>query len=190
MRRKTACSKFRSQGFTLIELVVAFSIMAILSTVGVASFVNYSRSQTIQQAANNLSTALNTAKAAAVAQTVSLSINGVSLACPAGRSFGGYGITIYPAVYPAANNYTYYIMCAGGKVYPPSSVFTPLPSKVIFGPYPSISTTNDVFFAVLTGGVSGAGNIVLDGSLLGLPAGSSLRTINIDSGANILIPTP
>jgi prepilin-type N-terminal cleavage/methylation domain-containing protein len=183
MRRKTVCSKFHPQGFTLIELVVAFSIMAILSTVGIASFVSYSRSQTLQQAANNLVTAINTAKASSVAQTVSLNLSGgVVLACAAGQSFGGYGITIYPA----NGNYTYYIKCSGTKVYPSAMTYTALPNKVVFGS----GTTQDIFFSVLTGGVTGSGSIILDGSGLGLPAGSSKRTNSIDSGANILIPTP
>ena len=43
-------------GFTLIEMVVAFSILAVLSTIGIAAFVNYSRSQAMQQATNDLST--------------------------------------------------------------------------------------------------------------------------------------
>jgi hypothetical protein len=148
--------------------------MAILGTIGLASFVNYGRSQTMQQAVNDFTTALNTVKAASVAQAVSISVNGQSLTCLSG-SFGGYGIKIIDATH-----YEYYIMCSGVEVYPATTI--PLPPKITF----AAGTTQDVFFAVLTGGVTGTGNIVFDGSGLGL----AKKTISIDSGANILVPTP
>lgn len=55
-------------GFTLIELIVSFSILSILSVVGVASFVNYSRSQVISSDRQKIITVLNTAKADASSQ--------------------------------------------------------------------------------------------------------------------------
>jgi len=169
---------FHEKGFTLIELVVAFSIMAILSTVGIASFVSYSRTQTMQQAVSDFTTALNTAKAASVAQTLSLNISGVNLTCPAGRAFEGYGIVINS---PVANSYRFYVRCTGVKTY--SAKETILPTNINFD---ASTTTQDVFFAVLTGGVVGGGNIVFNGINLGLKT----KTISIDLGGNILIPTP
>ncbi len=57
-----------SSGFTLIELIVAFSIIAILSVMSVAAFVNYSRIQAVNNEASYLIAALNTAKARAQSQ--------------------------------------------------------------------------------------------------------------------------
>lgn len=43
-----------SSGFTLIEILVVFSIVTIISGVGFASFVTYSRSQQLNQTVNNV----------------------------------------------------------------------------------------------------------------------------------------
>jgi len=161
-------------GFTLIELVVAFSIMAVLSTIGVVSFVNYSRTQTLQQAVNDLATALGTAKSMSVAQITTPNVGGGDLKCFSGQSFGGYGITTTTGTNP--NSYTLYIKCSGVEV--PASTSTPLPKNISFGS----STTTDVFFPILIGGVVGNGGIVLNNSF-GLPS----KTVNIDSGGNIRV---
>jgi prepilin-type N-terminal cleavage/methylation domain-containing protein len=171
-------------GFTLIELVVVFSIMAVLSTIGIASFVNYSRMQTLQQAQNDLMTAINTAKSMSVAQTTASTANGNSLDC-SGQSFSGYGVHLYKNTTP--NSYALYIKCPTGPKFAASAF---LPKNVIFG---SSTATYDVFFPILIGGVTGNGQIVLDGSALGLPVAGSLKTIVVDSGGNIgniVAPTP
>ena len=51
-----------SSGFTIIELLVVFTVIAILAGVGLASFVSYSRSQQVNQTANNLKLLINEAK--------------------------------------------------------------------------------------------------------------------------------
>lgn len=55
-------------GFTLIELIVVMSVTALLSTLGIASFLTYSRSQDLQQSANVLTTYLQTARSEVLAQ--------------------------------------------------------------------------------------------------------------------------
>jgi prepilin-type N-terminal cleavage/methylation domain-containing protein len=175
MIKLTARLKHSSSGFTLIELVVAFSIMAILGTVGIASFVNYSRAQALQQAVNNFSTALNTVKAASVAQVQNLNVNGQNLACVSG-SIDGLGI----AIGYHANSYTFYVKCSGAPLPTYSSVDTNLPTNVNFGS----NTTSNVFFPVLTGGVTGSGNVVfVSPAIFGL----SSKTVIIDSGGNIQV---
>ena len=44
----------KSSGFTLVELLVVISIICILSVVGIASYINFSRSQTVTQAARKI----------------------------------------------------------------------------------------------------------------------------------------
>lgn len=55
-------SALREAGFTIIELLVVFAVIAILAGIGVASFVSYSRSQQVNQTANNLKLLINEAK--------------------------------------------------------------------------------------------------------------------------------
>jgi len=43
-----------SKGFSLIELLIVVSIISILSVIGVASYINFSRSQTVTQAARKI----------------------------------------------------------------------------------------------------------------------------------------
>lgn len=56
------------KGFTLTELLVAITIMAILSSVGIASFVSYSRTQELNSATQDVVTMLQLAKASANSQ--------------------------------------------------------------------------------------------------------------------------
>lgn len=51
-----------SLGFTLLELVVSFGIIGVLSVIGFASFTAYSRSQILDQAATQVRTALEETK--------------------------------------------------------------------------------------------------------------------------------
>lgn len=57
-----------SNGFTLIELLIVFSVAGILSTVGIASFYDYNRVQTLNTSASEVVTLLNTAKSRAASQ--------------------------------------------------------------------------------------------------------------------------
>ncbi len=56
------------RGFTLIELIIVFSVMVILSLVGIASFVSYSRSQQVDTAMKEFKTTLFTARSRALSQ--------------------------------------------------------------------------------------------------------------------------
>src|SRR5258708_37050931 len=76
-----------SKGFTLIELIVVFSIMAILAVAGLAAFVDFSRQQTINTVAQDVKTMVFSARSRAASQ--------VSL-CPSGQTFNGYLILFCP----------------------------------------------------------------------------------------------
>src|SRR3989344_5909912 len=56
------------QGFTLIEVVIAFSIMAIISLVGIAAFISYNRAQVLNTAASDVVGIFNLAKARSSSQ--------------------------------------------------------------------------------------------------------------------------
>lgn len=157
-------SRKASVGFTLIELIVAFSVMAILATVGVASFVSYSRAQALQQTTNDLVTALNTARAKTVAQIK-----------PAGcSSLNGYDIVLTKGVSPNPDSYTLNAVCNGTDVLVTTTKFPK--GLSLHG-----NNTIKIAFSVLTGGVNAPVNTVtIDG------VGSS-KTINIDQGGNIQV---
>lgn len=140
----------QNKGFTLIELIVVFSVIAIISTTGVASFVSYSRSQTLQQVTNDFVTVLNTAKGRSISQIKPSQCNSASV-------LDGYVVIANIA----GNSYTLNVICSG--VTTPLSTPIILPASVSFnsatGNPPT--TTTSILFSVLTGGVIGAGNVVL-----------------------------
>lgn len=68
MRFFTKINSKPNRGFTIIELVVVFSVIAILSSVGIAASINYSRAQTLQTATLDLINTLNQAKSYAQSQ--------------------------------------------------------------------------------------------------------------------------
>lgn len=56
------------KGFTLIELIIVFTVLSMLSVVGIASFVDYTRSQTLVNDSNNIITVLGRARSDAQSQ--------------------------------------------------------------------------------------------------------------------------
>lgn len=58
----------RGSGFTLIELIVSFSVIAILSSIGIASFIGYNTEQEFRGAYLELASNINMAKSEALAQ--------------------------------------------------------------------------------------------------------------------------
>jgi len=165
----------KSEGFTLLELIVVFSIIAILSTIGVASYTSYARQQLLQGAVNDLSAVLNTAKSKASAQVKPSTCLG---------SLQGYGVTIYKTAVGShvANSYTLSASCSG-NVSPIESPSVNLPTGVTFD---SSTDTSSIFFSVLTGAVNltgPAGNI---GSIVLAEAGlTAKKTITVDEAGVI-----
>lgn len=68
------------RGFTLLELLVVISIIAILTVVAVPSFNQYSQSQKLNEAANNLQSVLRQAQNNAQAGTVCNTSSGIKKA--------------------------------------------------------------------------------------------------------------
>ena len=155
------------RGFTLIELIVVFSVIAILSTVGVASFVSYSKAQTLQQARNDFVTILNTAKSRSSAQVKP------SSQCLSNRVLEGYSVTINIP----ARTYSLNIVCSGIATVLSTAT---LPTNVTFNAATDTppTTTTNIVFSVLTGGVTGTGSVVLN-------AYNATRTVTINSVGGI-----
>lgn len=77
----------KNKGFTLIELLVVFVLMAIVSGIGFASFSDYSKKQTLIQAANNFKESINLAKFNAISSVKPAS-------CPDSSFLNGYKLIV------------------------------------------------------------------------------------------------
>jgi prepilin-type N-terminal cleavage/methylation domain-containing protein len=109
----------KNAGFTLIELIVAVTIMALLSTFGIAGFVSYSRAQSLNTATQDFVTALQSAKAATASQVKPTT-------CASTGVFQGYQIHITSS----ANSSSYTVGPVCGGVYDSaSSRTTTLPTS-------------------------------------------------------------
>lgn len=127
-------------GFTLIEIIVAMSVIAILSTVGIAAFLNYSRSQSVAQATAELYTTLNLARSRAQSQVKPSS---GSCGPPSYSSLEGYRVR---AATPT--RYDLYAICGGSQEF---IEFHVTPSGVTLS-----SSASSFTFAIITGNVAEA----------------------------------
>ncbi len=80
----------KSAGFTFIELIVVFSVIAILSSVGIASFVSYSRTQQLNSSSSELVTLINLAKSRSASQ---IKPNNIGI-CSNNATLEGYEVRI------------------------------------------------------------------------------------------------
>ena len=128
------------KGFTLIELMVALSITAVLGTLGIAGFVSYNQNQVLQASTSEVVTMLNLAKSRAQSQIKpSVCIGDLS----------GYKVAIsFPGTYAL------YVRCSISSDKKIAEQDKQLPAKLSF----SSGSDLFIFFPVHTGGaqVSGA----------------------------------
>lgn len=146
----------KTAGFTIVEIVVVFAITAILSTIGIASFVTYNQTQILLTAESDLRSTLNLAKSRALSQA--------KPAQCATQVLSGYRVNLSLG----SRNYTLEAVCSGASY---SLQTTTLHPDLMFG---AGTNPTSYFFPVIVSGVSGSGMIIITGY------GQS-RTITIDS---------
>ena len=160
-----------SLGFTLIEIIIVFTVLAILSVVGIASFTNYSRTQTLDNEAKNLGNAITVARSMALSQVKGSSV------C-SGNTLSGYQIQVYIKTAPSKpNTYELSAVCSNNiltlitqyKIAPNISIES---INV-----PPTAVPNIIFSPIITGGIT-PGDIVLSGY-------SKNRTITIGADGRI-----
>ena len=91
------------KGFTLIELVVVFALIGVLTSIGVTSYTVYNSTQTIQIATGDVLNLLSTAKSRALSQ--------VKPPQCAGKTLSGYQITITAP----GSSYAMTVQCGGNS---------------------------------------------------------------------------
>lgn len=104
-------------GFTLIEVLVAFSLIAVISALGFASFSSYSRRQIVYQAAEEFKEAVTIARFNA--------ISNLRESCNTGDTLNNYTVNICvnnnpecsdPPTVPDAKGYKVRASCSSGDV--------------------------------------------------------------------------
>ncbi len=132
-----------SEGFTLIELVIVFTIIIILSSVGLASFSSYSKQQALQTAAFDVETMINVAKSRTLSQVKPGDCSGLTLE--------GYEIIFNKST----GQYNLQVLC-GGTFFPVPSAKT-LPNGIYF----DASTVDSITFTVFGASPSTGGQVIV-----------------------------
>lgn len=164
MKNKQSLFK-NKQGFTLIEFIVVLSILAIVSTLGIVAFANYSRIQALNAAASDVLVMLQTAKSRAQSQ-----VKPASCITP---PLVGYQIII-----SSASIYRLEVVCGDARNVSPIEEKT-LPVNISFS---SGSLGSSFLFNILTGGVEGA---VLGGTSFIINGYNQAKTITVYSDGRI-----
>lgn len=153
-----------NKGFTMIELIIAISIIALISVIGIASFAGRGKIAELDAAASSVSSYLQLARSRAISQVKPQD----PIICAG--VLEGYKVVINQA----DNSYELDIVCGGtvGKISEKT-----LPTNLSFD---SDTTSASFFFPILTHGVEGAGAISISGY-------GKQKTIIVDSVGGINI---
>jgi len=137
-------SQFLSpEGFTLIEIVIVFAIIAILTSLGLAAYNAYNGGQEVQSSATDIETMLNLAKSRSLTQVIPTS-------CGA-NSVTGYQVDVVVG----SQQYTLSAICGSKQIVETNN----LPPRVTF----ANGSTTTVFFNISTGTVASNATISITG---------------------------
>ncbi len=159
MRTKRNIGIPSNSGFTLIEIIVVFAVLAVISAAGLASFVIYSRQQALSTQANTLTSVINQARSNAISQVKP------STKCigPSPLTLDGYIVTLVTT--GDKNTYKLGIVCGPGT--DPSPTEYKFSQNITFDPI--LTTVSTIYFRVITGGIvlkNSAGNEISSGNIV------------------------
>lgn len=174
----------KQRGFTLIELLVVISIMVVLSVMGIAGFISYSRNQVIVTATQEVASLLNVAKSRAQSQ-VRPDI------CVAAQALRGYAVQLNK-VDDNEYNYHLHVLCGDKTDGTTPKDCDDIVQDNIIGdkitlPPGIVVSEQCVMFQVLSGAVTtdtGAHNATIDFKV----GGVIRKTITVTAGGNIVGP--
>lgn len=163
-----------NKGFTLIETIIVFAVISILSTIAIASFVNYNKTQNVQVAYSELTATLALARSRALSQ-----------AKPTICSDNNLILNGYKVILDIISNKYYLKATCSGTDYLIQTAN--LPKNVIFDGNIAKTTSTLFYFSVITNGVtfdppnptSASIYIYLTGNV------NNNRTITVDSTGTI-----
>lgn len=155
----------KSFGFTLIELLWSLAIASMLSSVGIAAFFTYSRTQALNSAVSDFTTMLQVAKSRAQTQVKD---------CPTGV-LERYNVVLSKT----ADEYNIYELqgVCSGNTQPIQNQQKKLPKGIKFCIDDPANVTFS--FGVLTGGASGLGSVVISGF-------GKTKTVTVKSGTGVI----
>lgn len=162
------------KGFTLLELVVAMSISAIILQMGIANYQRFNRTQTLKNTGLGVKNALKDAQTKAIA---AVKPDAVSYpACTVSSTLDYYEMTLSPDCGSGRACIQSQAVCSGTAT-GPTSIFT-LPLNYSFDVVPS----DPVRFYPLRGSSNVTGNIDIQGAL---STEVWFYRIHIDAGGEI-----
>ncbi len=154
------------KAFTLIEIILVFAIIGIITTIGIGSFSSYNSSQVFGSGVSEVASLLRIARSRAISQVKPANCGATPL--------DGYRILFNFS--GLAQDYEQDAIC-GSTVVVMSKKKLPGQLKFQIGP----SGISSILFDVSTGTVSAPGNVIINGY-------GKNSTINIDSTGNVKLP--
>lgn len=161
----------KDSGFTLIEILVVFSVIAILSAVGFASLLTYGRSQEVSQTASDIKLLINQARSNALSAVKSeKDEQGTTVNCGA-AALSGYSVETF-----TNTSLDFNMVCTGNPAIRLKRLT--VSSRLTFG---TGTTCSSIFFNSLTTTASGVPcEIVVEGY-------GQTKTISVDAIGNVAI---
>ncbi|MBI1848127.1 MAG: GspH/FimT family pseudopilin [Candidatus Rokubacteria bacterium] len=141
--------QINARGFTLIELVIVVGITAVITVTAMATFTNYWQTSMVKSGAQELASILNTARALAIRQNQTVTVNGGS-GGTAGKFQVMIGTTPWTALTSDTNGWTGLNNSIIISAYPGASVqFTNLGAASPGGTYTVQNTTTSQTLSVI-----------------------------------------
>lgn len=170
----------RPAGFTLVEIVLTFSIMSILSLFGASAYQSYNQNKTMDLAASEIQSVLELGKSRAKSQ-----VKPEVASCSSVRPLYGYRVTFCPGGCTSTQSYNLSVVCGDTGQYSEQIGQTySLPANVTF----SNSTQQEVTFKVLSNEIEGATSVSISG--YGQSRTVSVSTTGVVHIASSFGPTP
>lgn len=177
-KKRNLC--FPQSGFSLIELMVVFSLIAIVSGIGFASFAGYSRRQTLSQAASDLKSIIDRAKFDALS-----SVKPASL-CP-GENLVGYKVALCstsPLSCLSSSTQSDYQLIGVCSSRDYLIIAKKLPQNISIVTANNTTTCGEISFDSLSNSVRGTPCVI---GITGTTGYGSQLTLSVDQGGNVSI---